>query len=370
MSSQHRALLVVESPGLDLFYREALTGAGFEVLSAPNGETGLSYLRTPQPEVVVLDLVLPGMSGIEFIRNLRVQRGMAPPPVFVLPQLDDELAAAATAAGATRVLSRYQTPMRTLVLLAHTHVRLRGTPMEPRPLDPSAWLPYALQHVLVLHNSVHALTRDANEAAARRKLPSEAHGLAEMLHLAGMGGMAELATAMESMILGWDRVDAELSRQSLQTLGQAVDFIGRKLEEYPVAPGLLKPLAGSKVLVVDDEPSLGMLVSAALGLSGLTPDVVGSPSECLKTVGNSTFDLIVLDIGLPEMTGFDLCTKIRGTPGHGNVPILFLTGLTTFQNRAKSVMIGGNDFICKPFDPLELALKVLLWIQQSRANAG
>jgi len=368
MSSQHRALLVVESPGLELFYREALTGAGFEVLSAPNGETGLSYLRTPQPEVVILDMVLPGMTGLEFIRNLRVQRGMAPPPVFVLPLLDEELAAAATSAGAARVLSRSQAPLRTLVLLAHTHVRLRGTPLEPRPLDPAAWLPYALEHVLVLHNSVHALTRDANDAAALRKLPSEAHGLAEMLHLAGMGGLAELASAMESMILGWRNVDAELSRQSLQTLGQAVDFIGRKLEEQNQA--VLAPLAGSKVLVVDDEPSLGMLVSAALGLSGLTPQVAASPSECLKAVGDTTFDLIVLDIGLPEMTGFDVCTKIRGTPGHANVPILFLTGLTSFQNRAKSVMIGGNDFICKPFDPLELALKVLLWIQQSRANVG
>lgn len=365
-SSQHRALLVVESPGLELFYREALAGAGFEVLSAHNGETALTHLRTPQPAIVALDLVLPGMGGVEFIRNVRVQRAMAPPPIVVLPLVDTELASAASAAGAARVLSREQAPLRTLVLLAHTHVRLRGTPAEPRPLDPAAWLPHAVQHVVCLHEALHALTRDAADTHARHRLASEAHGLAEMLHLAGEAGLAELATAIELMVLGLRNVDAEINRSALQSLGQAVDFIGAQLENF--TPHATKPVAGSRVLVIDDEPSLCQLVTAALGLSGLTPHVAASPTECLDAVSASTFDLILLDIGLPEMSGFDVCTKIRSTAGHANVPILFLTGLTSFQNRAKSALIGGNDFICKPFDPLELGLKVQLWIHLSRTG--
>ena len=349
-----------------MFYREALASAGFEVLSERDGESGLSHLRTPQPVIVALDLVLPGMGGVEFIRNLRIQRSMAPPPVVVLPLLDVELAAAATTAGAARILSRDQSPVRTLVLLAHTHARLRGTPTPPRPPEPLAWLPHAAQHVVGMHEALHALTRNGADVAARRSLAADAHGLAELLHLAGEAGLAELATALEAMIIGLRHIEAELTRSALQSLGQTVDFLGAQLEKF--VPGDIRSVIGSRILVVDDEPSVCQLVSAALELSQIKPQIAASPTDCLRAVGESKFDLIVLDVGLPEMSGFDLCTKIRSTPGHANVPILFLTGLTSFQNRAKSALIGGNDFICKPFDPLELGLKVQLWIQLCRSG--
>jgi len=364
--SQHRAVLVVESPGLELFYREALAGAGFEVLVAHDGSQGLSHLRTPQPIIVAIDLVLPGMDGVEFIRNVRVQRAMAPPPIVVLPLLDTELAAAATAAGAARVLVRDQAPLRTLTLLAHTAARMRGTPAQPLSPDAAAWLPHATQHVVHLHDALHALSRDPGDRAARRALCGEAHGLAEMLHLAGEAGLGQFATALEAMVVGIRSVEAELTRSVLQTLGQAVDFLGAQLSTFE--PGRVQSIAGSRVLVVDDEPSVCLLVAAAVEMGGLAAQTAATPSETLRAVESTPFELIVLDIGLPEMSGFDLCTKIRGTPGHSNVPILFLTGLTSFQNRAKSALIGGNDFICKPFDPLELALKVQLWIHLSRAG--
>jgi DNA-binding response OmpR family regulator len=364
--TQHRALLVVESSGLQLFYGQALAADGFEVLVAPDGETGLSFLRTPQPMIVVLDLMLAGMSGTEFIRNLRVQRSMAPPPVVVLPLLDSELAHAATEAGATRVLVREQAPLRTLTLLAHAQARMRGVPNEPTIPPAAEWQPHALQHVRAMRDAVHALTRDAADPSAPGQLARHAHGLAEMLHLTGVAGLADFATALESLILGVRAIGLELSPTVRQTLGQAVDFLGRQLEE--LSPEAAQSTSDCRVLVVDDDPSVCHLVEAALGIVGLKTQVAHTPSGCLQAVGSGSFDVVVLDIGLPEMSGFDLCTKIRGTPGHANVPILFLTGLTSFQNRAKSVLTGGNDFICKPFAPLELGLKVLLWVHQGRKN--
>ena len=362
--SQHRALLVAESSGLQLFYGQALAANGFEVLVAADGETGLSYLRTPQPIIVAVDLMLPGMGGIEFIRNLRVQRSMAPPPVVVLPLLDTELANAATEAGAARILTREQAPLRTMILLAHAQARLRGVPTEPLVPSPAEWLPHALQHVRAMRDAVHALTRDAADPSATPQLVRHAHGLAEMLHLTGAAGTADFATALESLVLGVRSVGMEMSPTVRQTLGQAVDFLGRQLEEF--SPEAAQSTAECRVLVVDDDPSVCHLVEAALSIVGLKTQVAHTPSGCLQEVANGSFDVVVLDIGLPEMSGFDLCTKIRGTPGHANVPILFLTGLTSFQNRAKSVLTGGNDFICKPFAPLELGLKVLLWVHQGR----
>jgi len=95
-------------------------------------------------------------------------------------------------------------------------------------------------------------------------------------------------------------------------------------------------------------------------------DEAKNPEEGIEKIKALKPDLIFLDIGLPEISGFDVCTKIRSTPGHDGIPILFLTGMTTIQNRAQSKLLGGNDFIGKPFHVLELGIKALLWVSKGR----
>lgn len=219
---------------------------------------------------------------------------------------------------------------------------------------------------MALHDALHTLTRDADDQPAMRALCAESHRLSELLSLAGENGLAELATAMEARILGLRSIETQITRPTLVVFGQVLDFISTRLDNY--VPGAVRAASGGRVLIVDDEATVCRLVAVALETTGLTVETADSPSACLKAAGAGPFDLVILDIGLPEMTGFDLCTRLRGIAGHERVPILFLTGLSSFQNRAKSVLTGGNDFIPKPFDPLELVLKVLLWIQLSRAE--
>jgi len=120
------------------------------------------------------------------------------------------------------------------------------------------------------------------------------------------------------------------------------------------------------VLVVEDDQGARQLISAALQMASLQPQLAETPSVAVKALGEGKFDLIFLDIGLPEISGFDVCTKIRSTPGHDGVPILFLTGMATLQNKAQSKLLGGNDFIGKPFHVLELGIKALLWVSKGR----
>ncbi|MEQ1861953.1 MAG: response regulator [Chthoniobacteraceae bacterium] len=365
--SQPRALLVVESPGIELFYRRTLSGVGLDVVSVRDGESALAQLRTPQPVIIALDLQLSGMGGIEFMRNLRVQRAAAAPPVVVLPLLDSQLTAAANGTSGCRLLTHEQAPLKTLALLAHTQARLQGAPAMPVPPAPAEWLPHALAHLVALHEIIHTLGREPGLAEVRRRMASEAHGLAELLHLADEPGLAELAVAFEALVI--ERLDLPegISGSSMHTLGQVIDFLGAHLRQF--TPRAVQSARGSRILVVDDESLVGQLVAAALDYSGFESHIADSPSACLSAVQTSVFDLVLLDIGLPEMSGFDLIGHIRNSDAHATVPILFLTGMTTFQNRAKAVLTGGNDFIPKPFDPLELGLKALLWIQLRRTGA-
>jgi CheY-like chemotaxis protein len=68
------------------------------------------------------------------------------------------------------------------------------------------------------------------------------------------------------------------------------------------------------------------------------------------------------------MNGFELCTRIRTLESHKRTPIVFLTGMATFQNKAQASLSGGNDFVGKPFHLPELGLKALIWILKGNLN--
>ncbi|NJN05663.1 MAG: response regulator [Rhodobacteraceae bacterium] len=78
----------------------------------------------------------------------------------------------------------------------------------------------------------------------------------------------------------------------------------------------------------------------------------------------------MLDVDMPGLTGFELCSKIRALPSYKSVPVVFVTSLTDFDNRAKSMMSGGNDFIAKPFLFTELNVKVLTYVLKGRQPAS
>ena len=75
-----------------------------------------------------------------------------------------------------------------------------------------------------------------------------------------------------------------------------------------------------------------------------------------------------LDVDMPGMSGFELCTKLRDLPGYKQTPVVFVTSLTDFESRTNSTMSGGNDFIAKPFLFMELAVKALIYVFRSRLS--
>ncbi|MGC3989766.1 MAG: response regulator [Chthoniobacteraceae bacterium] len=116
---------------------------------------------------------------------------------------------------------------------------------------------------------------------------------------------------------------------------------------------------------MDDDPLTCRTIVASMQHAGLAPESAETPHAALEILEKKSFDLIFVDIGLPEMSGFDLCTRIRTLSLHKKTPIVFLTGLATFENRVKSSLSGGNDFLGKPFHVLELPVKALVWIYKA-----
>jgi DNA-binding response OmpR family regulator len=78
------------------------------------------------------------------------------------------------------------------------------------------------------------------------------------------------------------------------------------------------------------------------------------------------FDLAFLDVDMPGMTGFELCSKLRALPMHKKTPVVFVTNLSDFNSRTSSMMAGGNDFIAKPFLFIELTVKALIHVLRGK----
>ena len=113
-----------------------------------------------------------------------------------------------------------------------------------------------------------------------------------------------------------------------------------------------QPLSRSfRALVVDDDPDLRQIVRAALEHSdlGLTVTTAQGGEEALALVALDRPDVVVLDLAMPEMDGFDACRRLRRDPRTAAVPVVVLTAMSTPEHAARARQAGADDFITKPF---------------------
>lgn len=365
--SSKRVLIVHENRLLSNFYREHLESDGFLVESVRSGDAALDLLRDRQPDALVIDSLTPGRDTAEVIREIRADPALQGLPILALPGSRAPIMKALQTAGATRVLGRAVNPPAELTdalqsALGHdrTATLQRCMPLAP---DPS-WLRMSSSEaptsLNTMRHSVQSAIHESERPKSVRDLLQEAHGFAEQMAIFGQTPLFHFASALEGLIFELNRFPEQSNPSSLRTVGQAIDFCSVLLEE--ARRRKINDVSNAKVLIVDDEDGARKIMMASMGMANLNSLAADSPASALSTLKSQKFDLIFLDVGLPEMNGFDLCNRIRSNSEHEKTPIVFITGMATFQNRVQSSLSGGNDFIAKPFNALELGVKALIWV--------
>ena len=109
-----------------------------------------------------------------------------------------------------------------------------------------------------------------------------------------------------------------------------------------------------KILIVEDDQTISKLIAASLSISGYESVPCFDGNEAVHMVRNEEFDLILLDIMLPGLDGFQVMEKIRET----GTPVIFLTAMGDVSDRVKGLKSGAEDYIVKPFEPLELLARI------------
>jgi two-component system OmpR family response regulator len=117
------------------------------------------------------------------------------------------------------------------------------------------------------------------------------------------------------------------------------------------------------ILVVDDDPHIRDVVRFALEKTGMTISIATDGKEALRQFDRNIHDLVVLDVGMPEMDGLEVCRQIRKS---AETPILFLSARDEEIDRILGLEIGGDDYVTKPFSPRELVARVNAILRRTR----
>jgi DNA-binding response OmpR family regulator len=106
------------------------------------------------------------------------------------------------------------------------------------------------------------------------------------------------------------------------------------------------------ILVIDDEESIVLLLETILNIYGFRCVSCFSPKKAMETALACQPDLIILDIAMPEMDGYEVCLNLKSNPATRQIPIIMVTALALIQDKKKGLECGADGFIFKPFDPM------------------
>jgi DNA-binding response OmpR family regulator len=411
-----KILIIEDDQIVANIYRNKFAVEGFQVEIALDGQVGFEMVRSFKPDAVVLDLMLPKMTGVELMKKIRSEPDFEQLPVVVFSNTYlTNMVQEAWKAGATKCLSKANcTPKQVLEVVRSTlpsngtsvnsspvtHAQPasppKGTPAPaaapaapaagaPAPASEPAQLPpgdadaefqadlrksfiQSLPATLVtLRGLLQSLIKADSEALRLKQvheLYRRIHALTGNAGLAGMLQIAQMADALEALLKELYEKPKNITSSTLRTVASAVDFLGILFDRGSLPEQ--QELTSANILVVDDEAISRRAITYALEKAKLKSVNVEDPLAAYNLLSESKFDLVFLDVDMPGMNGFELCSKLRTLPAHKKTPVVFVTSLNDFESRASSTMSGGTDFIAKPFLFIELAVKALVYVLKGR----
>ena len=122
-----------------------------------------------------------------------------------------------------------------------------------------------------------------------------------------------------------------------------------------------------QIMVVDDDPDTVSILARHLQREGFNPVEAMSGVECLRLVGEHRVDVILLDLMMPEMDGFQVCRVLKENPATAEIPIIMITARDDLDARAEGMRLGVSDFLAKPVFRRQLANRIRAQLEASAA---
>jgi CheY-like chemotaxis protein len=228
----------------------------------------------------------------------------------------------------------------------------------------------ALDRVVSMRTLFSELSR-AGEAAARKdglsKMLKASAELKKQVRLPDAHPAGQMVSAMEVLIGQLVSNPESNTASALRTLAGGIDVLPVLCD--PGARRQLDKHGPIQVMAVDDDAVIRHALNVALKRVGARPDLAADGQEGARLAESKRYDLILVDIEMPGMDGFELCCRIKNTALNPLTPVVFVTSHNDLATRAKSSLAGGLEFLGKPFMSSELAVKALTLVIKRRLQA-
>ena len=390
-----KVLIIEDNQIVATVYRNRFDAEGYETEIALDGETGMKMLPTFRPDILILDLMLPKMSGVDVIKQIRAEADFARLPIVVFSNTYlTNLIQEAWKAGANKCLSKAScSPQEVLEIVRNLigggapaqsrppAVELAGKLTKPIALAEAGAQDAAFQTELQksfvdgfpatlaglradLQNIVNA-NGEMGQLKLVYALYRRLHALTGNAGIAGLPQISRMSDAIEALLKELYEKPMSINPSTLRTVAAGVDVLGLLVDGGTAAGKQAIPTGD--ILVVDDEAIARRAIIYAIEKAHLRPVTAEDPDKALKLLEDRNFDLVFFDVDLPGMTGYELCAKMRALPRHRKTSVVFVTVLSEFNERANSIpATSGDDFIAKPFLFIELTVKALTHVLRGK----
>ncbi|MGD8243126.1 MAG: response regulator [Desulfobacterales bacterium] len=407
-------VLVIEDNAKNMkLVRLLLQMENFRVLEAVNAEKGIALARQDRPDLILMDIQLPGMDGLQATGLIKADPQLGAIPVVALTSYAMEGdKACALEAGCDGYITK---PIDTesFIDIIRTYIRPPSGDDAPRQKarhdnavrilivdddpknvklmcgmlnreDYELWTaadgPSALERVqespldLILLD-VMMPGMDGYEVTRRLKAGDETKAIPIIL-ITALDGPEDRARGLEAgaeefLTKPVNPVEIEARIQSMLKLKRYRDQLAIRAcsedqtcsDVAAVAPP--RPADNQqRILIVEDDPKDLKLLQSHLNSSEYTTDFVRNGSDAIEAISRQHFDLILLDILLPGMDGFEICRRIKQMDDARDTQVVLITCLNDMENKIRGVELGADDYLIKPIEPRELQARVKVLLKK------
>jgi len=341
-----KILLVDDDEFFIEFERSFIQRKHFEILEARNGSEALEVIRKHNPDLVLLDLYMPGMDGLEVIARMRAEGYLEIPVIVVSNEQNMEKIRELKEAGAGDYLTK---PIDIDELVLKVNKFLNETVRSDRRLPVSIKLKYRALDELLSGES-----RDLSTTGifVRTRKNLEVGNLVELFLYSTEDADAEPIRLMGEVVR-----TVENDREE----GAGLKFINLRQESIELIRQLLESeqkRVSVDVMALDDDKLILEMLRDGLTEAGWSVKTMTDPMEALKSLNDLDPSLILLDVNMPNMNGIEFCETFRKNAKHENTPFIFISSQVDKETIMRARKSGATFFIAKPFDMANVVGKV------------
>lgn len=407
-----KVFLVEDDKEIAAIYKEALEMQGFSVDSAEDGLRAIKMVKSLHPDVIVLDLLMPKLNGVDVVKFVRSHNETATIPIIILSNafMSDLVQRAADAGANMGLLKSNCTPTKLIAVInnvlagdqSDTKHMLLAAPLrdkrdntsspateiskpaptslldqpQERKRSPSTEMRHAFT-VTEAHTigEMRALWQNvlAQEAATAQKIGlteiwTKVRAVSASATAAGCVYIARFANALEGLLRDLIAEPENINYSRMLAVSQAIDFL-QYLFNATGGVNFGSPTPNT-VLLVDPDIELAFSLERSIANFNLRLIQATDSATASMWLDRETYDLIIVEADLPDMSGYTFTMRTRALPTHAKTPVYLLTSTLDADARPRAQLAGGKEIFGKPILTSEIIVKALMQIMRDEIDVA